>query len=257
MDDARVVDHNLLTSNYEDTAAAPNVVLRNRFGHSHHRKGSSKIASKSPWTSVTHILPMESVPSSELKPSKAQYITESSLLSRQTILGRIDVQFKEQWSLVPCNRLSDPSADEDPPEELVSARVILTPASRTGLRSQVTMEIAQALRKGNNILTTPTLSFRSIVPYSSEIFDIVRYGSIIDLQKAIGEGEASTTDCDPDGKSLLNVSINILIQLHRAMSLTDLVKYALEALRPTMAKFLIQAGADVNSLENGCGDCLG
>jgi hypothetical protein len=250
MDDARFVDYNLLTSNFEDTAAAPSAVLRNRFGHSHHRKGSSKIASKSPWTPVTHNPPMESVPSSELKPSKAQYITESSLLSRQTILGRIDVQFKEQWSLVHCNRLSDPSADEDPPEELVSARVILTPASRTGLRSQVTLEIAQALRKGNNILTTPTISFRSIVPYSSEIFDIVRYGSIIDLQKAIGKGKASTTDCDPKGRSLLNVSINILIQLRRALTLTDLVKYALDSLRPTMAKFLIQAGADVNSLEN-------
>jgi hypothetical protein len=211
MDDARVVDHNLLISNYEDIAAAPNAVLRNRSGHNHHCKGSSKIASKSPWTSVTHILPMESVPSSELKLVKAQYITESSLLSRQTIVGRIDVQFKEQWSLVPCNRLSDPSADEDPPEELVSARVILTPASRTGLRSQITLEIAQALRKGNNILTTPTISFRPIVPYSSEIFDIVRYGSIIDLQKAIGKGKASTTDCDPNGRSLLNVSINILI----------------------------------------------
>jgi hypothetical protein len=251
------VDHNLLTSNYEDTAAAPNAVLRSRFGHTHHRKGSSKIASKSHWTSVTHILPRESVSSSELKPSKAQYITESSLLSRQTILGRIDVQFKEQWSQVPCNRLNGPSANEDLPEEMVSAKVIFTPASYMGLRSQVTLEIAQALRKGNNILTTPMLSFRSIVPYTSEIFDIVRYGSIIDLQKAIGEGKASTTDCDPNGRSLLNVSINILIQLHRAMTLTDLVKYALEALRPTIARFLIEAGADVNSLEKNFINYLG
>jgi hypothetical protein len=40
------------------------------------------------------------------------------------------------------------------------------------------------------------------------------------------------------------------------MTLTDLVKYALEALRPSMAKFLIQAGADVNSLENDYGNLL-
>lgn len=112
------------------------------------------------------------------------------------------------------------------------------------------------MRKGNNILATPILSFRSIVSYTSEIFDVVRYGSIIDLQKAIGEGKASATDCDPNGRSLLNVSINILIQLHRAMTSTDLVKYALEALRPSMAKFLIQAGADANSLENDYGNFL-
>jgi hypothetical protein len=40
------------------------------------------------------------------------------------------------------------------------------------------------------------------------------------------------------------------------MTLTDLVKYALHALRPAMAKFLIQAGADVNSLEKDYGNLL-
>ena len=33
------------------------------------------------------------------------------------------------------------------------------------------------------------------------------------------------------------------------MTQADLVKYALYACRPTMVKFLIQAGADVNAIE--------
>jgi site-specific recombinase XerD len=64
------------------------------------------------------------------------------------------------------------------------------------------------------------------------------------------------SNCDPNGRFLPNVSINILVQPHRAMTLTDLVKYALHALRPAMAKFLIQAGADVNSLEKDYGNLL-
>jgi hypothetical protein len=36
------------------------------------------------------------------------------------------------------------------------------------------------------------VAFRSTVPYASKVFDIVQYGSIIDLQKAIDEGKASS-----------------------------------------------------------------
>ena len=164
------------------------------------------------------ILPEESVPSSEFRPIQAQSITENNFLSRQTIAGTIDVQFKEQWLLVHCNRPNDSSAGEEPPEETFSARIVFTPASHMGLSSQVILEISQALTKGNNILSTRILSFRSIVPNTSEIFCIVQYGSIENLQKAINEGTASLTDCDPDGRSLLNVGINLLIQLYESMT---------------------------------------
>lgn len=143
----------------------------------------------------------------------------------------------------------DSETDEAIQEEEFSARVVFTPASTTSSTSQLILSLSQRFTNGNNILSTPVLSFRSIVPKNSAVFRIVQHGSVYELQKALSEGSASLTDCDSKGRPLLNVRTNVLEHSHEHTQKTNFMKYAMRALRPTMARFLIEAGADVNSYE--------
>jgi len=221
---AQVVDHSLLTSNFsaiaynskhaDDTAVPSRAILRKRHSNNRHPKSGSKITSKRP---SSHMLPSfsETFIPPECRPIQTQYITERGSRLLQTVTGTIHFQFEERRLLEHQSHPSDSSASEDLPEETFSARIVVTPASHMGLSSQVILEVAQALTNKTNILSTPTLSFRPIVPRGSEIFRIIQCGSTVDLQKAVSGGTASLADCDPKGRSLLNVGANILIRLYK------------------------------------------
>lgn len=225
---------------------ADTFVLRKRIGKICYSKDNQE-------TSVAFTQFQDSV-SLELEPFLAQSIVRRDLFSWQTAAGIFDVQYNVQYSRHP-NQLHGSETEEAIPDEEFSARVAFTPTPTTHSTFQLILKLSQKLTNGINVLSTPVLSFRSIVPKTSDIFRIVQYGCVHDLQKALSEGSASLTDCDSKGRSLLNVRIKILDRLRERIHETNIMKYAMRALRPTMANFLIEAGADVNSYEvNHLGD---
>lgn len=56
----------------------------------------------------------------------------------------------------------------------------------------------------------PTLSFCAIIPENSHIFTLVREGDLEGLIRHVQQGHASLTDCDPEGRTLLNVRLEIV-----------------------------------------------
>lgn len=156
-------------------------------------------------TSVAFTQLQDSVSSAELEPFLAQSIRKRDLFSWQTAVGIYDFQYNEQYL-----RHHGSETEEVIPEEEFSARVAFTPASNTSSKFQFLLDLSQKLTNGNNILSTPILSFRSIIPKTSDVFRIVQYGSVYELRKALSEGCASLTDCDSKGRSLLNVRTNVL-----------------------------------------------
>ena len=219
---AQGVAHNPFTSNYpavtwnskhaDATEASSKVVLRKRYSANRHRNKQFRNRFQDPFNFGNTFFAEEPIPISEVRPIQAQFVTESALISRETIAGMINTQLKEQRLLVRQSHPNDSSVGEDPPEEIFSAKIVFTPASHTGLNSQIILDVSQALTKENNILSTPILSFRSMIPDSSEVFRIVQFGSIRDLQTVVSEGTASFEDCDTHGRSLLNVGINLPVQ---------------------------------------------
>jgi hypothetical protein len=51
----------------------------------------------------------------------------------------------------------------------------------------------------------PMLSFHAIIAGSSPIFAAIRQGDLERLHKLLQDGQASLTDCDEDGRPLLQV----------------------------------------------------
>lgn len=64
-------------------------------------------------------------------------------------------------------------------------------------------------------MLTPAVSFHSIRPMGSKVFDIAAEGSVQELMELLQEpgGNASLWDCDPEGRSLLNVSAPELVRI--------------------------------------------
>jgi len=71
---------------------------------------------------------------------------------------------------------------------------------------QMIFELSQQAEL-NSLLLTPTLSLRSTIPDGSKVFDIAARGSLNELELMLYDGRASLIDCDPEGRSLLNVRI--------------------------------------------------
>ncbi|ERF68622.1 hypothetical protein EPUS_07183 [Endocarpon pusillum Z07020] len=219
----------LQSKSIDDTAEYQGAILRRRHGRNHCSKMDSKPVFSRHCVSTAPIEAGNHVTLTKVVPFEPLYTFKSGCFSLQMTAARVDVRFKKQCVLGRHHISNDSSTGDPTPEETFSAEMVLTPASRTNLRTKIILGVSQQWTNTSSILSTPILSFRSIVPESSEIFDIVRYGTVCDLHQALSRGSASLTDCDPDGRSLLN--------------------YAVTALRPKMVRFLTEAGADVNSVE--------
>lgn len=74
---------------------------------------------------------------------------------------------------------------------------------RTFRSSSISLQAYQ----NRTICFTPILTFCAIVPNDSKVFRVVEGGSVKRLKKLLSSGEASLGDCDPLGRSLLNVSL--------------------------------------------------
>jgi len=90
-------------------------------------------------------------------------------------------------------------------EDLFAASIIITPFEHSIAASQMIFNLTP--ETCFNGLSTPALLFRPTLPYLSEVFRIAGFGTPHELKKMLHEGKASLSDCDWDGRSLLNVSI--------------------------------------------------
>jgi hypothetical protein len=181
--------------------------LRKRHIRSHFSKNMLKSLSSSRWSPVVVTEEQHRVSSTKLKPYSPEQLVECDLFSQQTTAGRVEVYYKKQCSLKHHGCSEDSDTEECSAEENFSARIVFIPALITDLGKKVILNVSRQSTSTGSLLSTPILSFRSTIPDDSEIFDIVQFGTLRDLQKAFSEGTASVTDCDRDGRSLLNVSI--------------------------------------------------
>jgi hypothetical protein len=112
--------------------------------------------------------------------------------------GTVDI-----WTRTYTN--DNPASDEYPVEEFQATTVITPP---TGIHSvpQTIIQLATRTTRFTSTISMPVISFRPIIPESSAIFNIAEYGTSSDLQMMLSRRENSFYDCDPAGRSLINVS---------------------------------------------------
>jgi hypothetical protein len=88
--------------------------------------------------------------------------------------------------------------------EIFAGTVTLLPKDPT-VRAKLQATFLQKITTGGFSSIHPTLSFCSMIPRNSIVFDTVIKGDVNDLVSMLVQGLASVTDCDPDGRSLLSV----------------------------------------------------
>ena len=93
-------------------------------------------------------------------------------------------------------------------DEEFAAKVLVTPTSASLSSYQIVIDFASRINQNRTICFTPTLTIRAMVPSDSEVFRVVKGGSVRKLKKLLQSGAASLGDCDPDGRSLLNVGLD-------------------------------------------------
>ena len=90
--------------------------------------------------------------------------------------------------------------------ETLAAKLIITPTAAQLSKFKIIIDIASREYQNHAIYFTPTLTFHATIPDDSEVFRIVKSGSVQKLKKLLSTGAASLGDCDSMGRSLLNVS---------------------------------------------------
>lgn len=70
---------------------------------------------------------------------------------------------------------------------------------------KITATVLQNLTCNGYYSLKPTLSYHAMMPLKSEVFVAVETGNLLNLKNLLKQRRASLTDCDPKGRSLLNV----------------------------------------------------
>ena len=78
-------------------------------------------------------------------------------------------------------------------------------SERTTFKTKVSTSFQRKITRNGYFSLKSTLSFSAIIPDSSEIFTLVRTGDLEGIIKHVQQGQASLTNCDLKGRSLLNV----------------------------------------------------
>lgn len=125
--------------------------------------------------------------------------SKTSSFSPITRNGTVDI-----WTRTYTN--DNPASDEYAVEEFQATTVITPP---TGIHSvpQTIIQLATRTTRFTSTILMPVITFRPIIPESSVIFNIAEYGTSNDLQMMLSRRENSLYDCDPAGRSLINVSL--------------------------------------------------
>jgi hypothetical protein len=114
-----------------------------------------------------------------------------TIFSMRSKSGRIDIL------------VSKLSAGRMPDLSFSTAEVIFTPTRAAQLRFFLQQHVTQK----SSTLLTPALSIRNTIPNNSNIFKIATFGTVDKLREIFSSGKASPSDCDANGRSLINVSI--------------------------------------------------
>jgi hypothetical protein len=125
----------------------------------------------------------------------------ASVFSSRIKNGRVNI-----WTR---SYTSDDNANDEHAVEQFQANIVITPPADVYPVPQTIVQLATRTSKFASILSTPIISFRTIIPEDSIIFDTAKHGTLSDLQMMLSSGEASLSDCDPSGRSLINVSQGI------------------------------------------------
>jgi hypothetical protein len=100
---------------------------------------------------------------------------------------------------------------------------------------------------------SPIIIVGNILPLGSEIFSIVKHGSVNDLERFVASGRGTLWDRDERGTPLLHVSTLILATRY-TLKLANVDKHAIGDYVGTqnlaVCKFLIENGADVDEITN-------
>ena len=114
--------------------------------------------------------------------------------------SRLDAIFRE---------MTLPDAEEqdtERAEESFAAKLFITPMTAPNSNFRIILDVASKTYHDRTMYLTPMLTFRAIIPDDSKVFRVVEGGSVMKLKKLLDSGAASLGDCDPMGRSLLNVS---------------------------------------------------
>lgn len=179
--------------------------LREFESNLRHRKKRLRYVSHDRWPSVTYPGSRDFVSLAEAEPSQPWDVTEYYAFSREAMGGSVVIETEKRLSL---DHETASTGYRDFSKEHFSARIKVIPSSIVGLNVQIILDLSQEFTKRGINSFSPSISFRSIIPYGSEIFDIVQLGSVAGLREALASKSASLTDCDPDGRSLLHVTID-------------------------------------------------
>jgi hypothetical protein len=129
-------------------------------------------------------------------------------LSRETAFGRLDIITQTK-----CLHLSDEGIAKTEVSHggeigrRFEAKAVITPFKSQYLLPQFVFTVEEQTVSGFLSLSTPTLSCMWTRPDDSDVFQVAKYGSLVELEVMFHNGLASLTDCDTKGRSLLNVSL--------------------------------------------------
>jgi Fission yeast centromere protein N-terminal domain/Tc5 transposase DNA-binding domain len=90
--------------------------------------------------------------------------------------------------------------------EHFQASIVITPPAGVHSVPQTIIHLGTETSKFISITSTPIITYRNIRPEDSEVFKVAMLGNSRDLQILLSSGEASLSDCDSQGRSLINVS---------------------------------------------------
>lgn len=111
--------------------------------------------------------------------------------------GRVDI-----WTRTYTNKLSP---NQTGVVEQLFLNIAITPPSDACSVPRTVFHLSRETSEYKSTLLTPIISFRRTRPASDDIFQIARHGTSEALQKALSSGQASLSDCDTKGRSLINV----------------------------------------------------
>lgn len=101
---------------------------------------------------------------------------------------------------------SKDTANKEYAVDQIQATIVITPPANVRAVPQTIIHLGTQKKRQTSIFSIPTISFRNIIPISSTVFKIAMGGTSRQLQMMLSRGEASLNDCDPCGRSLINVS---------------------------------------------------
>jgi hypothetical protein len=115
------------------------------------------------------------------------------------------------WGIADYSKLESSEAASRSGNKVIAARLAFVPKI-----------VGQSLFRvvfGVNPYLDPsaTITYQAMIPDDSEVFEIAGFGKVEDLIKLLRNGDASLTDRDEEGRSILNVG-HFVIKSHQDLS---------------------------------------